>query len=573
MSSVTSSGDGTSAAAPGDPSLGPGQVGTGNLTAVPSRDQEPHDSTAVAARHASAPPRPAEPRPVPLAEVAALLGLPAVPERSSSPAVTGITHDSRAVRPGDLYAALPGAHAHGADFAAQAAGLGAVALLTDAEGARRAAGCGLPLLVVDRPRTRMGALAAVLYGSPAESLLTIGVTGTNGKTTTAYLVEGGLRAAGRVTGLVGTVEMRVGEERIKSERTTPEATDLHAVLAVMRERGADALVMEVSSHALVFGRVDGVVYDVAMFNNLTPEHLDFHPDMEEYYRAKAALFEPTRARRGVVNLDDPYGRRLAAEAPIPVVTYSAQGDPAADWRAEDVQLGPAGSVFRAVGPDGARAEASVALPGPFNVANALGAITALVQAGLPLEDAAAGVAAVVGVPGRMERVDVGQAFVAVVDYAHKPDALEAALRSLREVTKGQVHVVVGCGGDRDPFKRGPMGAIAARYADTAVLTSDNPRSEDPLAILAAMFGGVVEVPETERGSVVVEPDRARAVATAVALAHPGDCVLVAGKGHELGQYVRDEIRPFDDRAVLREAIIRSGPTTDAERHRPGDAKE
>ena len=573
MSSVTSSGDGTSAGVPGPPSLGPGQAGTGNLTAVPSRDQEPHDSTAVAARHGSAPLRPPETRPVPLAEVAALLGLPAVPERASAPAVTGITHDSRAVRPGDLYAALPGAHAHGADFAAQAAGRGAVALLTDAEGARRAAGCGLPLLVVDRPRTRMGALAASLYGDPAESLLTIGVTGTNGKTTTAYLIEGGLRSAGRVSGLVGTVEIRVGEERFKSERTTPEATDLHAVLAVMRERGADALVMEVSSHALVFGRVDGVVYDVAVFNNLTPEHLDFHPDMEDYYRAKASLFEPARARLGVVNLDDPYGRRLAAEAGVPVVTYSAQGDPDADWRAEEVQLGPAGSVFRVAGPDGARADASVSLPGPFNVANALAAITALVCAGLPLADAAAGVAAVVGVPGRMERVDVGQAYVAVVDYAHKPDALEAALRSLREVTKGQVHVVVGCGGDRDPFKRGPMGAIAARYADTAVLTSDNPRSEDPLAILAAMFGGVVEVPEAERGSVVVEPDRARAVAAAVALAHPGDCVLVAGKGHELGQYVRDEIRPFDDRAVLREAIIRSGPTTDAEGCPLGDAKE
>ena len=573
MSSVTSSGDGTPTGDPGAPSLGPGQAGTGNLTAVPSRDQEPHHSTEAVRHHASAPPRPTDSRPVPLAEVAALLGLPAAPERASSPAVTGITHDSRAVRPGDLYAALPGAHAHGADFAAQAAGLGAVALLTDADGARRAAGCGLPLLVVDRPRTRMGALAAALYGRPAESLLTLGVTGTNGKTTTAYLVEGGLRAAGRIPGLVGTVEIRVGEERIKSERTTPEATDLHAVLAVMRERGADALVMEVSSHALVFGRVDGVVYDVAVFNNLTPEHLDFHPDMEDYYRAKASLFEPARARLGVVNLDDPYGRRLAAEAGVPVVTYSAQGDPDADWRAEEVQLGPAGSVFRVAGPDGARADASVSLPGPFNVANALAAVTALVCAGLPLADAAAGVAGVVGVPGRMERVDVGQAYVAVVDYAHKPDALEAALRSLREVTKGQVHVVVGCGGDRDPFKRGPMGAIAARYADTAVLTSDNPRSEDPLAILAAMFGGVVEVPEAERGSVVVEPDRARAVAAAVALAHPGDCVLVAGKGHELGQYVRDEIRPFDDRAVLREAIIRSGPTTDAEGCPLGDAKE
>ncbi|QMU75908.1 UDP-N-acetylmuramoyl-L-alanyl-D-glutamate--2,6-diaminopimelate ligase [Streptacidiphilus sp. PB12-B1b] len=581
MNSVTPSEGGRSGeepgrvagSAPGGPSLGPGQVGTGNLTAVPSRDQEPLPSTAAAESRSSSPPRPADPRPVPLAEVAALLGLPEAAERASSPAVTGITHDSRAVRPGDLYAALPGAHAHGADFAAQAAGRGAVALLTDAEGARRAAGCGLPLLVVEEPRARVGALAAALYGSPAEELLSIGVTGTNGKTTTAYLVEGGLRAAGRFPGLLGTVEMRVGDRRIKSERTTPEATDLHAVLAVMREQGADALVMEVSSHALVFGRVDGVVYDVAVFNNLTPEHLDFHPDMEDYYRAKAGLFEPRRSRLGVVNLDDPYGRRLAGEAGVPVVGYSATGDPAADWRAEDVQLGPAGSTFRVAGPDGASADASVALPGPFNVANALAAITALVCAGLPLEAAAAGVAGVVGVPGRMERVDVGQPYVAVVDYAHKPDALEAALRSLREVTKGHVHVVIGCGGDRDPFKRGPMGAIAARYADTAVLTSDNPRSEDPLAILAAMFEGVVEVPEAERGAVLVEPDRARAVAAAIALAHAGDCVLVAGKGHELGQYVRDEIRPFDDRAVLREAMLRSGPTIDAVLPLHGDAKE
>ncbi|MEZ0095978.1 UDP-N-acetylmuramoyl-L-alanyl-D-glutamate--2,6-diaminopimelate ligase [Streptacidiphilus sp. EB129] len=516
--------------------------------------------------NAATPPRPQSARPTPLAEVAELLGLPSI-EGAAAATVSGITHDSRAVRPGDLYAALPGAHAHGADFAAQAAGLGAVAVLTDQDGADRAADCGLPLLVVENPRGRMGALAAVLYGRPAEQLLTIGVTGTNGKTTTAYLVEGGLRGAGRRPGLIGTVEMRVGDERIKSERTTPEATDLHGILAVMRERGADSVVMEVSSHALVFGRVDGVVYDVALFNNLTPEHLDFHPDMEDYYRAKAGLFRGPggrttdgrstghRARLGVVNLDDHYGRRLAAEAEIPVVGYSATGDPAADWRAVSVHLGPAGSTFRVVGPDGASVDASVPLPGPFNVANALAAITALVCAGLPLEQAAAGVAAVAGVPGRMERVEAGQPYVAVVDYAHKTDALEAALRSLREVTKGRLHVVVGCGGDRDPFKRGPMGGVAARYADTAVLTSDNPRSEDPLAILAAMLGGAVEVPEGERGHVVLEPDRARAIATAVSLAHAGDCVLVAGKGHELGQYVRGEVRPFDDREVLREAIL------------------
>ena len=541
------------------PSLGPGRGGTGNLTAVHRSDQE----TPPPPRGAAAPPRPQGLPAVPLAEVAALLGLDVAGPWPG--AVTGITHDSRAVRPGDVYAALPGANAHGAAFAPQAVGNGAVALLTDRDGAVRAADCGVPLLVVAQPRARMGALAAALYGRAAERLLMVGITGTNGKTTTAYLVEGGLRGTGRETGLIGTVEMRVGSERIKSERTTPEATDLHAVLAVMAERGADAVVMEVSSHALVFGRVDGVVYDVAVFNNLTPEHLDFHPDMEDYYRAKAALFSKRRAKLGVVNLDDRYGRRLAREAEIPVVTYSATGDPDADWRAEAVHLGPAGSTFRAVGPDGASVDASVPLPGPFNVANALAAISALACAGLPLEEVAAGIAAVPGVPGRMERVDRGQPYVAVVDYAHKPDALEAALRSLREVTKGRVHVVVGCGGDRDPFKRGPMGAIAARFADTAILTSDNPRSEDPLAILHAMLGGAAEVPEAERGAVLVEPDRARAVAAAVALAHAGDCILVAGKGHELGQYVRDEIRPFDDRAVLGEAILAS--------HRDGDAKE
>ncbi|MFC1416837.1 UDP-N-acetylmuramoyl-L-alanyl-D-glutamate--2,6-diaminopimelate ligase [Streptacidiphilus cavernicola] len=544
----------------GAPWLGPGPGDTGNLTAVHRSDQQ----SPVGQAGPAAPPRPRTPRTTPLAEVAALLGLPAPDGPAGSAGVTGITHDSRAVRPGDVYAGLPGAHAHGADYAAQAAANGAVALLTDRDGAARAA-AGLPALVVERPRAVLGGLAAALYGRAAEQLLTIGVTGTNGKTTTAYLIEGGLRGAGRATGLIGTVEMRVGSERIKSERTTPESTDLHALLAVMRERGADTVVMEVSSHALVYGRVDGVVYDVALFNNLTPEHLDFHPDMEDYYRAKASLFSPRRARVGVVNLDDPYGRRLAAEAEIPVVGYSATGDPAADWRAEAVHLGPAGSTFRAVGPDGASVDASVPLPGPFNVANALAAIAGLATAGLPLDEVAAGIAAVPGVPGRMERVDAGQPYVAVVDYAHKPDALEAALGSLREVTKGRLHVVVGCGGDRDPFKRGPMGAIAARLADTAVLTSDNPRSEDPLAILHSMLAGAVEVPEAERGAVLVEPDRARAIAAAVALAHAGDCVLVAGKGHELGQYVRDEIRPFDDRAVLAEAIHAS--------HRAGDAKE
>ncbi|MFE0464136.1 UDP-N-acetylmuramoyl-L-alanyl-D-glutamate--2,6-diaminopimelate ligase [Kitasatospora sp. NPDC058965] len=509
------------------------------------------------------PPRPAATAPVPLAELAELLGLPPI---EGAP-VTGITHDSRAVRPGDVYVAFAGANHHGAAFAGPAVAAGAVALLTDPAGAELAAGLAVPLLVVEQPRAWMGRLAARVYGDPSQALLTIGITGTNGKTTTSYLVEGGLQGCGRTPGVIGTVEMRVGSERIKSERTTPEATDLHAILAVMRERGADAVVMEVSSHALVYGRADGVRYDVAVFNNLTPEHLDFHPDMEDYYRAKARLFEAGRSAAGVVNLDDEYGRRLAAEAAIPVTGFSATGRPDADWRAVDVELGPIGSTFRVIGPDGQSAPASVPLPGPFNVANALAAITALVTAGLPLERAVAGVAGVAGVPGRLERVDAGQPFVAVVDYAHKPDALRAVLASLREVTKGRLHVVVGCGGDRDPFKRGPMGAIAARLADTAVLTSDNPRSEDSLAILASMLGGAVEVPEGERGEVLVVPDRSEAIADAVSRAHPGDTVLVAGKGHELGQYVKGEVRPFDDREVLREAIVHAQPEPQVAEHR------
>ncbi|MCQ4081522.1 UDP-N-acetylmuramoyl-L-alanyl-D-glutamate--2,6-diaminopimelate ligase [Streptomyces sp. RB6PN25] len=520
---------------------------------MPHADQFPHRQDAPEPRPGS--PRPAQVRPKPLAELAEHLGTP-IPA-AGAPA-TGITHDSRAVRPGDLYAALPGARFHGADFAAQAAERGAVAVLTDPAGRQRAAATGLPVLVTDEPRARMGALAAAIYDDPGHDLLQIGITGTSGKTTTAYLVEGGLRAAyGRCTGLIGTVESRIGEERLRSERTTPEATDLQALFAVMRERGVRAVAMEVSSHALVLGRVDGAVFDVAVFTNLSPEHMEFHSGMEDYYQAKAQLFTPRRSRLGVVNLDDEYGQRLVKEASVPVTTYSAEGHPDADWRAEDVALGPVGSTFTVVGPKGERIAARAPLPGPFNVANALAAVTALVTAGIDPRTAADGVAAVPGVPGRLERVDEGQPYLAVVDYAHKTDAVESVLRSLRKVTEGRIHIVLGCGGDRDQQKRGPMGAACARLADTAVLTSDNPRSEDPLAILSAMLAGAAEVPAHERGHVTVEPDRAAAIAVAVANAQPGDTVLVAGKGHEQGQDIAGVVRPFDDREVLREAIKNS----------------
>ncbi|NGO73813.1 UDP-N-acetylmuramoyl-L-alanyl-D-glutamate--2,6-diaminopimelate ligase, partial [Streptomyces boncukensis] len=509
------------------------------------------------------PPRPTRVRPVPLAELARRLDAPlpdALPDDPGAGAATGITHDSRAVRPGDVYAALPGARLHGADFVAQAQSLGAVAVLTDPAGTERAAATGLPVLTVPDPRGRMGELAAAVYGEPGGDLLQIGITGTSGKTTTAYLIEGGLRGAaakeGGLTGLIGTVESRIGDERIKSERTTPEATDLQALFAVMRERGVRSVAMEVSSHALVLGRVDGCVFDVAVFNNLSPEHLDFHPDMEDYFAAKRQLFTRARSRAGVVNFDDDYGQRLIAESEVPVVTFSAEGHPDADWRAEHVEIGPLGSTFTALGPDGQSVPARAPLPGPFNVANTLAALTALAVAGVDPRTAAEGIAAVPGVPGRLERVDAGQGYLAVVDYAHKPDAVESVLYAVRKVTDGRMHAVLGCGGDRDPHKRTAMGSALARLSDTAVLTSDNPRTEDPLAILATMLSGAAEVPAHERGTVLVEEDRAAAVEAAVARAEPGDSVLVLGKGHEQGQDIAGVIRPFDDVAVLREAIRR-----------------
>ncbi|WP_405630224.1 UDP-N-acetylmuramoyl-L-alanyl-D-glutamate--2,6-diaminopimelate ligase [Streptomyces sp. NBC_00016] len=532
------------------PSLRP-QAGTpGTLTAVPHADQSQNPQKGASVTYPG-PPRPAQVSATPLAELADQLG--AEQPGSAAVEVTGITHDSRAVRPGDLYAALPGARLHGADFVTQAAGLGAVAVLTDPTGAERAAAIGLPVLVVDDPRGRMGALAATIYGDPGRDLLQIGITGTSGKTTTAYLMEGGLKPV-RSTGLIGTVETRIGDERIKSERTTPEATDLQALFAVMRERGVEAVAMEVSSHALVLGRVDGCVFDVAVFNNLSPEHMEFHSGMEDYFQAKAQLFTRKRSKLGVVNFDDEYGRRLIREAEVPVVSFSAEGDPDADWRAVDVEIGPLDSTFTVLGPDGVRVAARAPLPGSFNVANTLAAIVALAVAGIDPRTAADGVAAVPGVPGRLERVDAGQPYLAVVDYAHKTDAVESVLKALRKVTKGRLHVVLGCGGDRDRTKRVPMGAAVARLADTAVLTSDNPRSEDPLAILATMLQGAASVPAHERGEVLLFEDRAAAIAAVVGRAHAGDTVLVAGKGHEQGQDIAGVVRPFDDRQVLREAI-------------------
>jgi UDP-N-acetylmuramoyl-L-alanyl-D-glutamate--2,6-diaminopimelate ligase len=466
------------------------------------------------------------------------------------------------VQPGDLYAALPGEHTHGATYCDQAVAAGAVAILTDHAGRERAARSGVPVFVVSAPRERLGDVCCWIYGDPSTRMTMIGVTGTSGKTTTSYLAEAGLRAAGHVTGLVGGVEIRIGQDRIKSALTTPEAPDLQALLAVMAERGVTGAAMEVSSHSLALGRVAGTRYDVAVFTNLSQDHLDFHSGFEDYFQAKAGLFTPAYTGLGVVNVADRYGRRLVSEASVPVVTFCADTESGAyanaDWRAADVRCGADGSSFRVVGPGGVEADASVTLPGPFNVANALGAIVALVEAGIRLEDAVSGVAGCPGVPGRLERVagapDAGPD--AFVDYSHKPGAVEAVLHALREVTQGALVIVLGCGGDRDHGKRPLMGAAAVRLADVAVFTSDNPRTEDPLAILAQMLQGVLEVPQGERARVVIEPDRAAAIDLAVGMAGKGDVVLVAGKGHETGQYAGGNVLPFDDREVTAAARAR-----------------
>ena len=508
--------------------------------------------------------RPARQRPKPLSALGALLGVrldPNTPVGRSISAndlgcVTGVTLDSRAVAPGDLYVALPGTRVHGAAFCADAVAAGAVAVLTDPDGRARAAQTGVPVFVLADPRGKLGEVSCWVYGNPSSRLTLIGVTGTSGKTTSTYLLESGLRAAGHQTGLIGGVQTRIGADQLPSTLTTPEAPDLQALFAVMAERGVTAAAMEVSSHSLALGRVAGTSFDVAVFTNLSQDHLDFHADLEDYFRAKASLFMPPVL--GVINIDDKYGRRLASSALVPITTFSATGKPEADWRAIDVRSGADGSTFRVIGPGGVEADVSVVLAGVFNVANALGAVVALVEAGVGLEDAVAGIAACPGVPGRLERVPAaGLDITAFVDYSHKPGAVEAVLRSLRPVTQGSLIIVLGCGGDRDRAKRPMMGAAAASLADVAILTSDNPRSEDPLAILAAMLDGVLSVPPATRARVIIEPDRAAAIAQAVALAVPGDVIVVAGKGHETGQYVAGAVLPFDDRAVTASALERA----------------
>ncbi|WP_221208810.1 UDP-N-acetylmuramoyl-L-alanyl-D-glutamate--2,6-diaminopimelate ligase [Nocardioides albus] len=469
--------------------------------------------------------------------------------------VTGVTLSSQRVLPGDLYAALPGSRAHGASYAAGAVEAGAVAVLTDAAGAAALEAQGLgevPVLLVEQPRKVLGALSARVYGNPSSRLRLIGVTGTQGKTTTTRLAESALLDAGHRAGVIGTVGTRIGGRDVKTPLTTPEAPDLHGLFARMVEEGTEACAMEVSSHALVMGRVDGVVFDVAVFLNLGRDHLDFHETVEDYYAAKADLFTPERAMLGIVNIDDEHGRRLAAEATIPILTYALHDD-SADWRATDVELRPDGSSFTVHGPDGLEFPAASPLAGDYNVSNTLAALASIHHAygdATVVRDVATALAKGSGVPGRLERVDEGQPFTVVVDYAHKPDAVEAALGTLRPLTESRLIVVIGAGGDRDTGKRPIMGEISARLADHVIVTDDNPRTEDPASIRRQVLEG------TTGGSASVEEigDRRAAIARAIRLAEAGDIVVVAGKGHETGQEINGVTHPFDDREVVREAL-------------------
>jgi UDP-N-acetylmuramoyl-L-alanyl-D-glutamate--2,6-diaminopimelate ligase len=456
--------------------------------------------------------------------------------------VTALAYDNRRVQPGSVFFCVRGFTRDGHDFAGDAVARGAVALVVD-----HPLDSGVPEVVVDDVRAAMAPAAARLHGDPTAQLRTIGVTGTNGKTTTTYLVRALLEAAGHRTGLLGTVTSIIGGAEHAVARTTPEAIDLQATFAAMRDGGDSHCVMEVSSHALALGRADAIHWAAAIFTNLTQDHLDFHPTMEEYFAAKCRLFVDGRPEVAVVNIDDPYGARLAGEirGRVPRLVTIAIDSPGADLRATQVESAFTGSTFVA----GDLALRSP-LPGRFNVMNVLGAVAVVRALGVDDDTIVRALPDAGRVPGRFEPVDEGQDFAVLVDYAHTPDSLENVLTAARPLTANRLISVFGCGGDRDRGKRPQMGEISARLADLTIVTSDNPRSEDPAAIVDEILAGIEDRSATE--AIV---DRHAAIERAISLAGAGDVVVVAGKGHEQGQEFEGGRKlPFDDVSVAREAL-------------------
>jgi UDP-N-acetylmuramoyl-L-alanyl-D-glutamate--2,6-diaminopimelate ligase len=452
--------------------------------------------------------------------------------------VRGVTYRSNEVTSGWLLFCVPGSRTDGHDFAAEACRRGASAVVVE-----RWLDVLCTQVRVPSVRHAMGPVSAALFGHPSVVMTVIGVTGTNGKTTVTYLLESIFRAAGLTPGVIGTTGVRINGEAIPFDRTTPEAPDLQRLLATMAKRGVNAAAMEVSSHGLDQHRVDGTRYRSAVFTNLSQDHLDYHGTMEAYLRAKARLFTSELSDRGAINWDSEEGRLIARQAEIPVATFGLSSG--ADLVAGDVDLSASGLSFTVD-------ELHVRSPlrGAFNVSNCLAAVTAARQAGIPDEAIVEGIAHLAGVPGRVEPVEGAQPFLVLVDYAHTPDSLDNVLKTARELTKEKLIVVFGCGGDRDRGKRPLMGEVATRLANLTVITSDNPRSEDPEAIIREIERGATQT----GGRYVVEPDRRRAIASALRHGGRGDVVVIAGKGHETGQEFRDRTVPFDDREVAREEL-------------------
>lgn len=460
--------------------------------------------------------------------------------------VTGVSIDSHQIEAGDLFVAVAGAKVHGATFAGNAKLNGAVAVLTDEIGA--ALITDLPVLVVADPRATAGAIAAWLHNEPMRDMFSVGVTGTNGKTTVTTLLHQIAMAASRQSGLVGTVETRIGDEVVEALRTTPEAPELQSLAAVMRERHMSNLFMEVSSHAVSLNRIGGSHFDIVAFTNLSQDHLDFHADMDSYFAAKAALFSYKYADTAYLNIDSTWAKKLLDIQELPVISIS-RNTKSADWYFERIEVGVRGTAIAIRGTGGILIETTTKLVGDFNLDNLLMAIAICVASGIDPIDIAAITPSLTGAEGRLEKVDLGQSFTALVDYAHSPDSVIRVLETLRESTSGKIIAVLGCGGDRDKSKRPLMGAALLAGADVAIFTSDNPRSEDPAKIVKEMVSGLT-LPATSS----IELDRKRAIEIAVAAAKAGDVVVILGKGHEPGQEIASVKHNFDDRLVLAAAI-------------------
>jgi UDP-N-acetylmuramoyl-L-alanyl-D-glutamate--2,6-diaminopimelate ligase len=452
--------------------------------------------------------------------------------------VTGLSLSSKDVQEGDLFIALPGENAHGADFAADAIARGAVAVLTDLIGSTKIH--GVPVIISDNPRRAAGVISAWFYSEPMRDLYSVGVTGTNGKTTVTTLLHQIMSAAGRESGLIGTVETRIGSETLSSKRTTPESSDLQALSAVMRERHMRNLVMEVSSHAIALERIRGSHFAVVGFTNLSQDHLDFHKTMQDYFAAKSKLFTFEFADLAVINVDDAYGLKLAAQTELPVMSVSRH-DHSATWHYVSITPDYSGAHVAIRGSGGILIEGKVQLHGGYNYDNLLMAVAIANESGIDPIDIAAILPHLTGAAGRMESVRLGQNFTALVDYAHSPDAVARVLETAHEITDGRVIAVLGCGGDRDRAKRPLMGKALHDGADVAFFTSDNPRSEKPEEILIQMTLDL----DIQEPSAVIQ-DRSLAIKAAVNQAQEGDLVVILGKGHEKGQEVDGKIEPFDD---------------------------